>query len=181
MQGRWPSGKRYAVGLSFDFDAETIWFRTLRQPFLGQMSRGEYGAREGVPRILELLRRYDLKATFYVPGWTADKYPHLVEQMHAAGHEIGHHGYEHEYVVNKGREVELEVLSKGIESLQRITGAVPKGYRAPGGNAGPPIPWNCCWITASRTTAAWLVATSRTGSTRPRPAGPSWKCRSVGK
>ena len=61
MQGRWPPGKRCAVGLSFDFDAETIWFRTLRQPFLGQMSRGEYGAREGVPRILELLRRYDLE------------------------------------------------------------------------------------------------------------------------
>ena len=137
MQERWPPGRRCAVGLSFDFDAETIWFRTLRQPFLGPMSRGEYGAREGVPRILQMLQRYDLKATFFVPGWTADKYPHLVEQMHAAGHEIGHHGYEHEYVVNKGREVELEVLSKGIESLQRITGAVPKGYRAPAGNAGP--------------------------------------------
>ena len=87
MHGRWPPGKRCAVGLSFDFDAETIWFRTLRQPFAGQMSRGEYGAREGVPRILDLLQRYDLKASFFVPGWTADKYPQLVERMHAAGHE----------------------------------------------------------------------------------------------
>ena len=137
MHGRWPPGKRCAVGLSFDFDAETIWFRTLRQPFAGQMSRGEYGAREGVPRILDLLQRYDLKASFFVPGWTADKYPQLVERMHAAGHEIGHHGYEHEYVVDKGAEIELEVLSKGIESLRRLTGAVPKGYRAPAGNLGP--------------------------------------------
>ena len=132
----WPEDNRCAVSLSFDFDAETLWFRTMRQPYPGQMSRGEYGARAGVPRILELLRKYNLKATFFVPGWTADTYPHLVEQMYAAGHEIGHHGYEHEYVVNKGREVEEEVLHKGIDSLQRITGEVPKGYRSPAGNTG---------------------------------------------
>ena len=133
----WPDGKRCAVGLSFDFDAETIWFRTMKQPYPGQMSRGEYGARAGVPRILTLLHTYDLKATFFVPGWTVDTYPHLVEQMYAAGHELGHHGYEHEYVVNKGRDVELAVLHKGIESLRRITGEVPQGYRSPAGNTGP--------------------------------------------
>lgn len=133
----WPGGKRCAVGLSFDFDAETIWFRTLKQPYPGQMSRGEYGARAGVPRILQLLRKYGLKATFFVPGWSADKYPHLVEQMCADGHEIGHHGYEHEYVVNKGHDVELEVLLRGSDSLKRITGSVPKGYRSPAGNTGP--------------------------------------------
>lgn len=133
----WPQGQRCAVGLSFDFDAETIWFRTMRQPYPGQMSRGEYGARAGIPRILSLLDKYQLKATFFVPGWTADKYPHLIEQMCAAGHELGHHGYEHEYVVNKGREVELEVLQKGIESLRKITGEIPKGYRSPAGNTGP--------------------------------------------
>jgi peptidoglycan/xylan/chitin deacetylase (PgdA/CDA1 family) len=133
----WPESKRCAVGLSFDFDAETMWFRTMKQPFPGQMSRGEYGARAGVPRILELLRRYEIRATFFVPGWTADTYPGLIEQMHAAGHELAHHGYEHEYVVNKGREIELEVLEKGIDSLRRITGEVPKGYRSPAGNTGP--------------------------------------------
>ncbi len=133
----WPNGKRCAVGLSFDFDAETLWFKTMRQPYPGQMSRGEYGARAGVPRILNLLKKYDLKATFFVPGWSADTYPHLVEQMWADGHEIGHHGYEHEFVGNKGREVELEVLLKGTESLKRITGAAPKGYRSPAGNTGP--------------------------------------------
>ncbi len=133
----WPNGKRCAVALSFDFDAETIWFRTMKQPFPGQMSRGEYGARAGVPRILQLLAKYDIHASFFVPGWTADTYPHLVEQMVAAGHEIGHHGYEHEYVVNKGRDAELEVLEKGINSLQRLTGVIPKGYRSPAGNTGP--------------------------------------------
>lgn len=133
----WPNDQRCAVGLSFDFDAETLWFRTMRQPFPGQMSRGEYGARVGVPRILALLEKYDLKATFFVPGWSADKYPHLVEQMVAGGHEIGHHGYEHEFVGNKGREAELDVLLKGTESLQRITGHAPVGYRSPAGNTGP--------------------------------------------
>lgn len=133
----WPNGKRCAVALSFDFDAETIWFRTLKQPHPGPMSRGEYGARAGMPRILRLLRQYGLKATFFVPGWTAEKYPHLVEQIVADGHEVGHHGYEHEYVVNKGREGELAVLEKGLTILQRLTGQAPKGYRAPAGNPGP--------------------------------------------
>lgn len=133
----WPQGKRCAVGLSFDFDAETLWFRTMRQPFPGQLSRGEYGARAGVPRILKLLSKYDLKATFFVPGWSADHHPQLVEQMVAGGHEIGHHGYEHEFVGNKGRETERDVLLKGIESLKRITGETPKGYRSPAGNTGP--------------------------------------------
>ena len=133
----WPEGKRCAVSLSFDFDAETMWFRTMKQPWPGQMSRGEYGARAGVPRILELLKRYDIKATFFVPGWTADKYTDLVARMYDEGHEIAHHGYEHEYVVNKGREVEKEVLEKGIESLSRITGESPRGYRSPAGNTGP--------------------------------------------
>src|SRR5512141_3227415 len=124
----WPGSARCAVALSFDFDAETMWVRTMKQPFPGPMSRGEYGARAGVPRILRLLDKYRIPATFFVPGWTADKYPNLIEQMHARGHEIAHHGYEHEYVVNKGRDVELEVLLKGTESLRRITGESPKGY-----------------------------------------------------
>ncbi len=133
----WPDNKRCAVGLSFDFDAETLWTRTMRQPFPGQLSRGEYGARVGVPRILKLLKKYDLRATFFVPGWSADTHPQLVEQMYADGHEIGHHGYEHEFVGNKGREAELEVLLKGTESLKRITGQAPQGYRSPAGNTGP--------------------------------------------
>ena len=81
----WPDNKRCAVGLSFDFDAETLWTRTMRQPFPGQLSRGEYGARVGVPRILNLLKKYDLKATFFVPGWSADTHPQLVEQMYEIG------------------------------------------------------------------------------------------------
>lgn len=133
----WPGGKRCAVALSFDFDAETLWFRTMKQPFPGQMSRGEYGARAGMPRILALLKQYEINATFFVPGWTADTYPQLIETVYADGHEIGHHGYEHEYVVNKGRDVELAVLQQGIESLKRLTGDVPKGYRSPAGNTGP--------------------------------------------
>lgn len=133
----WPEGKRCAVGLSFDFDAETLWFRTLKQADAMPMSRGAYGARVGVPRILQFLKQYALPATFFVPGWTADRYPHLVEQMAKDGHELGHHGYEHEYVVNKPREVEEQILVRGIESLRRITGVVPRGYRAPAGNVGP--------------------------------------------
>ena len=74
-----------------------------------------------IERTILLLKKYEIKATFFVPGWSADKYPHLIEQMHADGHEIGHHGYEHEFVGNKGREVELEVLSSTFYLFRAVS------------------------------------------------------------
>ena len=116
----WPDNKRCAVGLSFDFDAETLWTRTMRQPFPGQLSAAastEHGSgyrafsscsKNTASRRPSLCRAGRRTTT---PGW--------FEQMHADGHEIGHHGYEHEFVANKGREAELEVLLRGTESLKR--------------------------------------------------------------
>jgi len=72
----WPNGARCAVMLTFDFDAETLWLSrdpaNARRP--GTLSQGAYGARRGVPKILELLREEGLRATFFVPGWTAEKH-----------------------------------------------------------------------------------------------------------
>ena len=67
---RWPGGARCAVTLTFDFDAESAWLS--RDPNVkdrpGVLSQGRYGARVGVPRILALLRQYEIRATFFVPG-----------------------------------------------------------------------------------------------------------------
>jgi peptidoglycan/xylan/chitin deacetylase (PgdA/CDA1 family) len=95
------------------------------------LSRGEYGARVGMPRVLELLRRFQLTATFFVPGHSAETFPRLVEQIVADGHEVGHHGWLHEVPSTLNQEQEREVLARGIASLQRITGARPAGYRSP--------------------------------------------------
>lgn len=130
---RWPKGVASAVCLTFDLDAETAW--TSRDPAnmdrLAVMSQGAYGPKVGVPLILDLLDRNELRATFFVPGWTAERYPDVVAEIHRRGHEIGHHGYLHEALEGRTRDEEEEILTKTIEILQGITGERPVGYRAP--------------------------------------------------
>src|SRR5690606_246683 len=94
-------------------------------------SMGEFGPRVAVPRILEMLREYDVPASFYVPGWVAERWPEAVEAIATAGHEVGHHGYLHEAPASLSREEEADVLDRGCTILQDITGHRPEGYRSP--------------------------------------------------
>src|SRR5215475_12752605 len=91
----WKSGARACVALSFDSDHETS---TLREGSTspGRLAQGEYGARAGVPRILDLLRRHELRASFFVPGVIARLHPDEQRRVVAEGHEIGMHGWIHE-------------------------------------------------------------------------------------
>jgi peptidoglycan/xylan/chitin deacetylase (PgdA/CDA1 family) len=121
-----------AVCLSFDFDTMSAnIFRGQTTPTW--LSRGEYGARVGLGRILELLDEYGIRATFFVPGYTADSFPEHVRRICAAGHEIGNHGYLHEPPAQAGGDAEVErgILRKGSEALHRATGVTPVGYRSP--------------------------------------------------
>ena len=131
--GRWRDGAQCAVMLTFDLDAETLWLAGSleRRERIGLLSQGAYGARVGVPLILHTLRRYELKATFFVPGWVAEHHPDVVAAIVDQGHEIGHHGYLHESVTELSSEEERAVLERGIEALRRVTGIVPRGYRSP--------------------------------------------------
>jgi len=129
----WKDGAKCAVALGFDIDAETLWLGPFKMDDPGHMSIGEYGPHVGVPRIVDMLDRYGIKATFFIPGWTAEHYPEMVGELHEKGHEIGHHGYLHENVMRRNREQEEEILQKGIEILQGITGEKPVGYRSPAG------------------------------------------------
>ena len=101
-----------------------------RQP--SALSRGEFGARIGLPRITAFLEREGITTTFFVPGHTVDTYPELCADLAARGHEIGHHGYLHESPADLTRDVERRVLERGIESIERVVGASPVGYRSPG-------------------------------------------------
>jgi peptidoglycan/xylan/chitin deacetylase (PgdA/CDA1 family) len=125
------------VCLTFDFDAESIWLRKDRQS-PSVLSRGIYGAKVGVPRILALLERYKIKGTFFAPGWTAEQHPHEVEAIHRAGHEVAHHGYLHQVKpVDMTPDEEWVNLERGTKALQAITGERPIGYRCPGGVISP--------------------------------------------
>lgn len=124
--------KDVKVALTFDFDAFCVWITTLGPASPGSLSRGEFGPK-AVRRILELLERYGIKSTFFVPGHSALAFPEPIELIKAAGHEIGHHGWVHEKPLPLSPEQERNVLERGLDALDKIVGIRPIGYRSPGG------------------------------------------------
>jgi peptidoglycan/xylan/chitin deacetylase (PgdA/CDA1 family) len=121
-----------AACLTFDFDAMSVWIGTYGFHGPSAISRGEFGARVGLTRILTLLDREAVPATFFVPGHTVETYPELCCEIVARGHEIGHHGYLHERPVDLNSAKERAALERGLEVLERILETRPLGYRAPG-------------------------------------------------
>ena len=95
------------------------------------MSHQSYGPLVGVPRILGLLERHDVKATFFVPGYTAHRYPSVVRAIAGAGHEIAHHSYFHENTIGMDAKTEAAMLDLGLKALWDVAGVRPVGYRAP--------------------------------------------------
>lgn len=139
----WPDGKRCAVALTFDADGETIPLvmdRERGHERLTLISTGVYGPEVGVPRLVEMLEQFGLKATFFIPGFTAELHPEMIELLMTNGHEIGHHGYLHERPDTLSDEQEEAVLVRGLEALQRLTGKRPVGYRSPAWELKPTSP-----------------------------------------
>jgi peptidoglycan/xylan/chitin deacetylase (PgdA/CDA1 family) len=128
--------QRHSVCLTFDLDAISLWLGPFQARSPSMISRGEFGV-IGARRILDLLDRYGIRATWFVPGHTADTYPAIVAEVHARGHEIGHHGYCHENPIALDVDREREVIEKGIAALRRITGEPPWGYRSPSWDLSP--------------------------------------------
>lgn len=131
----WPDGKRIAVMITFDYDAE--YMRISRAARKGttigftDFSRGQYGPHEGLARCLDMLDDMGVKSTFFVPGIVAEKYRDTVEEIHRRGHELACHGYLHEIDRKMTREEELAILEKSESILESITGKKPVGHRAP--------------------------------------------------
>jgi peptidoglycan/xylan/chitin deacetylase (PgdA/CDA1 family) len=121
---------RCNVALTFDFDAESLWLGSFGVDTPSALSRGAYGAYEGVPRILRLLEKFGLPATFFVTGDTADRHPDVVKCIVDAGHEIGHHGYLHEPPHLLAPDEERAILERGLAALAKH-GVKPAGYRSP--------------------------------------------------
>jgi peptidoglycan/xylan/chitin deacetylase (PgdA/CDA1 family) len=121
--------------LSFDFDAMSVWFG-YGNPTTAMLHRGEYGARIGVYRVLNLLERYQLPATFFVPGHTIDSFPAAVEAIQQAGHEIAHHSYAHTDPSEQTPDEERQDIERALECLAKI-GVKPLGYRSPSADISP--------------------------------------------
>ncbi len=125
---RWKDGARCAVALSFDSDHETIELRFGGASY-GKMSQGQYGARRGTPRIMSLLERHGVPATFFMPAVSAILHPQEARSVVAAGHELGIHSWIHEFNSRLDHATERELALRAAETLETISGRRPVGIR----------------------------------------------------
>lgn len=130
------SARRFSVCLTFDFDAMSAWIGTVKARNPSMISRGEFGA-VAIPRILSLLKRYDVQSSFAIPGHTAYAYPDLVRRIRDDGHEIVHHGWVHENPADFDEAGERNILDQGLKALHEVAGVTPKGYRSPAWDVSP--------------------------------------------
>lgn len=131
-----PDGKKVAVALTYDCDAQTLWTGSVGRTDQVSLSRGEFGALVGIPRILDMLERKKVKATFFVPGQTADSFPDVICAIRDAGHEIGFHSYAHKYNGTMSYEEEFDDMERALASLAKLD-IHPSCYRAPGPDYSP--------------------------------------------
>lgn len=133
----WPNGARVAVLLSFDVDNETIALR-YGEPTIGALSQGQYGARVGLGRVVDLVDRHNIPATFFIPAVSLKLNPEQADLIKQAGHhEFAVHGWIHERNSDLGYEEERALVERAVEYLTEATGRRPVGYRAPSWNFSP--------------------------------------------
>ena len=134
----WPNGARVAVLISFDVDNDTITLGRNLEPSLGAMSQGEYGARVGLRRVVDLMDRHEIPASFFIPAVSLVVAPEMVDIIQASGrHEFGVHGWIHERNSALDAETERELVIRATNYLEGVTGRRPVGYRAPSWNFSP--------------------------------------------
>src|SRR4051812_23215615 len=133
MKFSWPAGARAACAITFDVDAESAILSIERKyaARASTMSHQAYGPKVGVPRLLGVLEHAEVHATFFVPGYTARRYPDMVRRIVAGGHEAGWHNDLHEPLFELTEDEERAILARGAEVLEPLTGERPRGYRAP--------------------------------------------------
>src|SRR4029077_28452 len=134
MRYPWPDGKQSAAVLSFDFDAESGFL--FREPekakrSLADLEERRFGRRCGVDRILRMLDRLKLRASFYIPGWTVENHLPQCKRIRDAGHEIGAHGNVPEAVGLLDQAQETAIMKAQLAILKDHLGVRPAGYRSP--------------------------------------------------
>jgi len=126
---------RHIVCLTFDFDVMSGFVaRGLTTPTF--VSRGEFGI-VGARRVLELLARYGIHSTWFIPGYTLETYPEACATVVAAGHEIAHHGWSHNPPASMTQEAEEAELVRGNHAIERVAGRPARGYRSPSWDLSP--------------------------------------------
>lgn len=125
----WPKGYKCCVNISFDYDSNSALVRRAPLDIVAQ-SRGRFAPNVTIKRILDLLEKHQIKATFFTPGWTIDNFIESCEEIVSKGHEMASHGYLHERFVEISWESEKNVFRRSMASFEKI-GVKPVGFRAP--------------------------------------------------
>jgi peptidoglycan-N-acetylglucosamine deacetylase len=133
---RWPGGARFAVALSFDCDHEAFELGAGGSA-VGRLAWGEFGRRVGVPRILAILARHRVRATFFVPGLCVQIDPDEPRRITDAGHEVGMHGWVHENNSRLDEATERDLMLRSRDLLASRLGAAPVGFRSPNWDLSP--------------------------------------------
>ncbi|GAA4136598.1 polysaccharide deacetylase family protein [Leifsonia shinshuensis] len=133
---RWPDQADVAVLLSFDSDHETLALRD-GETSPGRMAQGEFGARVAVPRVLDLLDRHGVPATFFMPAVCASLRPDEAPSYVARGHEVGLHGWIHERNTLLSAEDESELVERSARVFEEQLGFRPTGIRTPSWDFSP--------------------------------------------
>ncbi len=127
----------------FSIDVED-WFHILDVPSAPEFSEwSELPSRveKNFCRLLEIIRASDVRITCFFLGWVADRFPHLVREAQAQGHEIASHGCRHELVYRMTPAQFLEDVSKAKKILEHVSGSAVWGYRSPGFSVIKDTPW----------------------------------------
>ena len=133
-QDFWPDGNQCAVVVTVNFDGESVDRKDVPEGGLwGRYAYGRYGEQMGAARILDTLARYGIHATFFIPGYDAERNPEIMERIGKAGHEIGGHGYLHEDFSSLVADEQRAVLERSEAALEAVFGSKPRGWRAPDG------------------------------------------------
>ena len=138
--------KEIKCAIGVHVDAVAGWLGSYGgQDSPSDIQRGMFAGEVGIPRLLELFRRLELRTTWFIPGHSLETFPSQVEQVVSQGHEVGAHGYSHENPIAMTREQEAAVLARCVELIEKVSGRRPRGYVAP-------------WWEMSESTAELLLA-----------------------
>lgn len=131
-----PEGKKCVAFITVNLSAEFFWIsldkKAVDMP--KTLSLGQYGMTHGLPRILELLDEFGIRATFFVPGKTAETYPEAIREIAGQGHEIACHGYEYENFSLFSYDEQERRIQKAVNAIEAACGKKPEGFRAPIGD-----------------------------------------------
>jgi peptidoglycan/xylan/chitin deacetylase (PgdA/CDA1 family) len=130
----WPDGYQSAAVVTVNFDGESFEQPMLPgEPLWGRYSYGRYGAQVGIERILDVLDRYRVRATFFIPGWDVERYPEVMRDIAAAGHELAGRGWANDDFAELTIDEQRAILERSEAAFECAFGQKPAGFRAPSG------------------------------------------------